>query len=164
MSEELHQHSHDFSPRLINWGAWSIAAGALALILRRKEFMYPWEERLQGFILSNLIEGQSILIAPRWSYLTIYLTFLLILTGIVSLYNHPWKTLPQILIALMSIAALPLILALWNVYFFGPSLLFSVIVCTLGAWVTSWLIKDVPGVPVPFSRSTEDSEDHTENI
>lgn len=147
MKEELeHSHSHEFSPRLVNWVGWSIAAGAMALVLRKKEFLQPAQEKLRSYIYNNLIGDEVMLIAPRWTYLTAYLATLLCLTALASFYPRPWKTLPQIIIILLLVIALTPVLTMWNVYFLGSSLLFSTVVCSLGAWGTAWFIKDVPPV------------------
>lgn len=154
-SEQVTSHAHDFPPRLINWFAWSLGAGAMALILRRLEFLQPLQETIIKYMQSNLLGDQFITVAPRAGYLAVYLVTLLCLTGIASYYPRPWKTLPLIIFFLLAVSALTPILMMWNVYFFGPSLLFSVMVCSLGAWLSALFIKDT--VPAAVSCPEEGS-------
>lgn len=139
-----HSHQHEFSPRLVNWVGWSIAAGAMALVLRKKDFLQSVQDNLHQYIYDNLIGEEVIIMAPRWTYLSVYLCTLLLLTALASFYPRPWKTLPQIIVFLLIIIALTPVLMMWNIYFLGASLLFSTIVCSLGAWGTAWFINDAP--------------------
>lgn len=152
-------HAFDLPPRLLSWVGWSLLGPITGLILKSMNFMLPAREAWLEELMKGQFKSETVIVTPNWALLLILLLGLLLLCGVITYTGKPFKTLPLLIASFVVTGFATPVLGLWGIHFFAPSLLAALFISCMGAWITSFFLKDsTPAVTESLPESGEAPE------
>lgn len=159
------QHS-DFPPRLLGWALWCFLAGLITLLCKNMGFWAPMRESwLRKLTQGTLSQATPPAIIPD---IYVFLTMMLVIAMINAYIFRTHRIGSAVVLALSAFFVMLLAtpsFGVWGIYFFSPALLSGQAITSLGALITSFLIKKhYDHFTITPSPSSPTSDEHTSEL